>query len=478
MLRAFLRDGAIYGVLRVLTAGVSVLLLPLYTRAMSPAGYGLVELVTILGVIVTTLATLEIAQGLARHYAIGSSAGERRRYTSTAFWFTVASFSVIIVVTWIFALPLAIVLSGDGSDATALRIAVVAMAGQALLYAVLTGIRYAGRAWSYAAASLTFSLVSIAGALVFVVTLRWGPAGVFGSQLLAAVVALTVACFLARDEIGAVFDRAKCKAMLRFSAPLVVSTLGLFAATYADRLAVRSFLTLEILGVYSVGARVASGVTIVMAAFQMALSPLIYKHHAEPGAPAMIERLFRWFVAASSVPLLLVGVFAAEIVGLAAPGAYAGAAGVIYLLGLGALVANLYLFAPGLWIARRTGTIASINLSMAACSVLGNVMVVPRYGIVGAALVTCTVAFAGFALQLVFAQPSYAVPYHWPRILCAAAILVAFAVADRVAALATLSGWGKGLAFLTGSVLVVGALVRPEEFRTGWQHRPRARVRM
>ncbi|HUP59835.1 MAG TPA: oligosaccharide flippase family protein [Thermoanaerobaculia bacterium] len=470
MLKAFIRDGAIYGVLRVLTGGIAVLLLPLYTRALAPSEYGLLELVTILGTVCTTIMTLEVAQGLARHYALGSSARERKLFASTAFWFTTASFSLAVVIVWFFAPAIARVLSGSAAHAGALRIAVAAIAGQAMLYAVLTGIRYAGRALHYAVGSLTFSAAAIGAALFFLVKLRWGLPGVFAAQLFASAVAVAVSCLLAREEIGFVFDGRKLRQMLQFSAPLVLSTLGVLAATYADRIAVRSFLTIDTLGVYSVGARVASAVTIAMAAFQMALSPLIYKHHAEPEAPMNIERLFRWFVAATSVPLLFVGVFATDIVRIAATRAYDGAAAVIFLLGLSALVGNLYLFAPGLWIARRTGTIAAINLAVATSSLLLSMLVVRRLGFPGVALVSCVVAFVSFSVQLALSQRSYRVPLQWGRLLPAAGVLVFFAVAGWLWNLAAADVVVKSLVFVTSSALVFFTLIRRDEIRAGLGH--------
>jgi O-antigen/teichoic acid export membrane protein len=428
MLKAFLRDSTIYGLLRVLTSGVSLLLLPLYTRVLSPGEYGVVDLVAVLATFITTIFTVEISQGLARSYAAVKSDEERSLYASTAFWFAAGSLLGFLLLTVPFASSAAQWVAGGAGHTNAMRLAACAIATQALLTIVLTQLRYALRPWSYAAGSLAFSGTSLAAAFVYVRVLGLGVRGVFLGQLTAGVLALAVALRLAHGEIGFRFDRMKCRELLAFSAPLVFSSLGVFASVYADRFAIRSFLTIEALGVYAVGARLASVVSLAMAAFQMSLSPLVYSHYADPDAPRQFERIFRWFIAGSSLLLFLVGVFAADILRFVTSSAYAGAVQVVFLLALAAVLANLYMFAPGLWIARRTGLIATINVSVAAVSLACNAVVVRMAGIRGVALVACSVALLGFIVQVSLAQRAYKVPYRWGRVAAAAAVTLVFAV--------------------------------------------------
>ena len=79
----FLRSAAIYGVANVLSAAVPFLLLPLLTRALTPAEYGDVISFYMLVALCSSVA------GLSLHGAVGvrwinSSKGDPRTYTASA----------------------------------------------------------------------------------------------------------------------------------------------------------------------------------------------------------------------------------------------------------------------------------------------------------------------------------------------------------------------------------------------------------
>jgi O-antigen/teichoic acid export membrane protein len=79
-------------------------------------------------------------------------------------------------------------------------------------------------------------------------------------------------------------------------------------------------------------------------------------------------------------------------------------------------------FAPGLWIAGRTGTIAVISIGTALLAVLLNIALVPMLGIQGAAIAAVTASVCGFAAAMVMSQRHYPVPYGWPFAALAASL--------------------------------------------------------
>ena len=68
-------------------------------------------------------------------------------------------------------------------------------------------------------------------------------------------------------------------------------------------------MALADLGLFGVGTRLTSLVTVIMNSFQGALTPLIITSYKEPETPAQIEKLFRYFVFFSLSLYLLISVF-------------------------------------------------------------------------------------------------------------------------------------------------------------------------
>src|SRR4051794_25313126 len=133
--------------------------------------------------------------------------------------------------------------------------------------------------------------------------------------------------------------------MLEFSLPLVPSSLGVILAWSIDRIAVGGLMGVADVGIFSVGFRIAQAGGLLMLAFQLALTPLIYQRHSMPETRDDLEQIFRVFVGFAVVACLAVGLFGGYLLELIAPPQYAPATGVIAILAPAILLSNMYVFA-------------------------------------------------------------------------------------------------------------------------------------
>ncbi|MGN7479713.1 lipopolysaccharide biosynthesis protein, partial [Solibacillus silvestris] len=101
MLRKVMGHGLIYTLATVLTRGISFLLLPLYTRILSPSDYGLIDIVTLIITFVNLVIALEVTQALAR-YLNDLDNSLKTRYVSTAFNFTLVVYILFTIVFILF----------------------------------------------------------------------------------------------------------------------------------------------------------------------------------------------------------------------------------------------------------------------------------------------------------------------------------------------------------------------------------------
>ena len=468
MLTAFFRDSAVYGAARLLTGGVALLSLPIYTRALGPGDYGVVDLLTTVAAIVHVSVALEISQGYGRYVMSIEGAGERNRYTSTALWFTVAAYSLFVVI----ALPLAGIISewwfGTRDHTTTLRIAMLVVWSTGLFYFVQNLLRYERRAEAYAAISVLFSVASVGVTIVLLLVVKAGLVAVFVGQFVAGCSALALGLWLARDSVGPIVDSQRLRAMLAFSLPLVPSSLGVMATTYVDRYAIVRLLSLDDLGVYGVAFRLASVLGVAMTGLLASVAPLVYQHHHEAETPRQIARMFQWFLAVTLPVLLFLGLFAEELVGLAAPAAYDLAAPLVAMLGTALLLASCYTFSPGLWIAGRTGWVAVIGLASGALNLALNFMLIPRLGLPGAGLASMLSAGAGCVAHLTLGQHFYRVPFAWRRIVVA--VPIALATLFLVPRALPTESWGslnellaRTAFWVTASIAIGTVLIGPHD---------------
>ncbi len=433
MKNQFLKHGVVYGAANLVTSLGAILLVPVYTRALPPSEYGIVDYVLVVQTLAQICAGLEMTQGIARFYAGAGLEEDRRAYASTGLWFLVGSFAFVCLLLYLAPMAVGTRLLGL-TDRTLFALALASIYARMLFYALQSQARWELRSDIYSAASLVAVTCSVALVAYLLLVRGSGLMGVFAG--LAAGYGLGCAfCLVAlRHTYQLRFDAVKFQQMLRFALPLTVSSVALFFATYGDRLILKSSLGFHDLGIYGVGARLAAVITVAMNGFQLGAAPLIYRHHGDPETPATLAQLMRVFLAAGLLGVVALAAFSIELLMVFATPAYAAAWRVIPIVAFAIVLANLYIFVPGLTIRHMTGRFAAINIVTAAVTLLLVAVGVEFLGVIGAAVGAGGGSAVGFALHAASSQRVYRMPIEWGRLGAGVAI----------AALAVAATWAAG----------------------------------
>lgn len=474
MLRRVVRDSAIYGVAQVLVRGLSIVLLPLFTRVLSPTEYGVLDILTVFASLASVAVALEITQGMARSLADASDEGDKAGYTSTAFWFAASAYGAFGALALLTAPWVSNLLLGSPAYALVVRVATIAICANGMFSVAQNQLRWQLQPARYSLSSVVYTSVSLTLALVLVVALHWGVSGILAGQIGGAAVGTGLAIWFARGRYRRLLDREKLREMLRFSLPLVPSGIGVFATLYVDRIAIKHLMTLADVGVFGVAYRLAGVVTLLLLGVQAALTPLVFTRYRDPDTPSQLARIFRYFCVLALMLCLGLTLFAPEILAFFAAPEYGAGAAVVPLLAPAMLLLGMYIFAPGLDLARRTGVVAAINLLVGALNAALNFALIPRFGIRGAATATLVSAAVLFGVYMAFSQRHYFVPHRWGRL--ALATLVA-AAAGLVGRHFEVRGWVSvglriGLLGATGMAFFVLGVVELKELSRGWKRRP------
>lgn len=467
MIRAFLKDSLLYGVAAIVSRGISFALVPLYTRALAPADYGVIDIIMVCASLINLTVGLEITQSVARYYSDAGTEDEKQRYASTALWFTLAAYSLFWIVGAALAPRLGAAILDSPGRAGLVQVALASIWANALCTFALNQLRWQLRASWYAVVNVALTAVTLVASVVFVVVLRQGLIGAIAAQLAGYLVGAALGVYFSRDSYRAVFDRRKLGRMLRFSAPLVPSSIAVFVAMYVDRIAIKELMTMEDVGVFGVGYRVATIASLLMIGFQGALTPLVYTHHRLPETPLNVARLFRYFVAFALFACASLSLFAPELVALFATPRYRGSAAVVPFLSASVLLSGMYVFAPGLGLAKKTVGIALITTAGAVLNTVLNFALVPLLGIRGAALATLTSALLVFAGFMASSQRFYRVPHTWGGIGFASAATAAAIWAGSAVTLPAALGIPVKAALLlaVAGVSVAAGLIVPGDVR-------------
>ena len=453
MIEKLTRDGFVYALAGIASRGVTLLLVPIYTRLLDPLRYGALDLILTLGLLVNLVVSLEVGQGLAREWAEHSDESQRRRLASTALTFTVLTHATFLFLALIASAPLAKALMGSLTFEAELRAGLVFVSVNAVFLQLQSQFRWDLRARRYAAISVLYGILTLV--LGAGLGRLYGLQGILWGQAAAAALSVSVSWVLLRGRIQLLLDLRQLERMLRYSLPLVPSGVAIFASFYVNRWILSAFASLTEVGVLGVGQRVAGLTSLLIVGLQGALMPLIYRHHHEPRVPAQLARIFEGFVAVAMLSCLLLSVFARELIGWIATPEFAASAALLPWLAPAALMSQMYIFAPGIAIARKTLWQLGLTSLSAVLAIGLNLLLIPLWGAWGAALASWVVAALFLTLWIAVSQRTYPLPVRWRAL---ALVLPAYIGLVCLGLWIDQIGWPFG-ATLVLKTLTAGALV-------------------
>ena len=423
------KQSAIYGLGGLVSRILAVLLLPLYTAYLSTTDYGKIETLVAATAVMVIVLRLGIQSAFFRFYFDAKDEAGRVSVVRTSFWFTMTSATAGLIVACLLADQIASLLRIGDQPGLVYAAAVGFWAS--MNYEQLTALfRAEERAVGFVSASLANILITVGATVLLVVVFDAGPLGVLVGNFIGTLCVYFVLLGYRRYQLGLEFDRKLFRAMNKFGMPLVPAALALWAVNFIDRLFIAVFKDQGEVGVYSVAVRVSSAIVFLMIAFRTAWPAFAYSIEDDRDARRTYSYVLTYVVYVTCWVSLGFGLLAPWIVHvLARDPSFQRAAEAVALLSFGGAAYTAYtVMAIGSGRARKTQWNWVIAGIAAAVNVVLNVILIPPYGMEGAAIATVAAYVALFVGMVIYSQEVYYVPYQWRRVLTATAAAVALTI--------------------------------------------------
>jgi O-antigen/teichoic acid export membrane protein len=425
------RHSAVYGLGGLVSRILATLLLPLYTHYLPPGSYGRVELVTAATAVLAIVLQMGISSAFFRFYFDAKEDAERLVVIRTSFWFTMAMSTLGLLLGVVFAAPIGHWL-GLGHDPSLVRAGAVGLWAQTNYQQLTALFRVEERSVQYALASVANVLITVAAMVLFVAYFHWGAVGLVVGNFTGTLLVYAVLLAYRYEQLGAQFDTQLFRKMQHFGMPLVPSALALWTINFVDREFVSWYKGNAEVGVYSAAVKIASVITFVMVAFRTAWPAFAYSIEDDREAKRTYSFVLTYLLAFTSWAALALGALAPWWVRLLTDPRYQRAEkGVALLAFAGAVYAGYVVLAIGSGRARKTqlnwvvtGTGAAVNVGL-------NFWLIPRWGMVGAAVSTVVAYVVLFVGMTLYAQRVYPVRYQWRRVVTCLAAAVGLSVGAR-----------------------------------------------
>jgi O-antigen/teichoic acid export membrane protein len=427
------RHSAVYGLGPLVARFLAVLLLPVYTRYLSPSDYGLIETLIALWTVLSVLLAAGVKSAFFRFYFDEADEAGRRRVIRTAFWFTMASGTAGLAAGLALATPISELLFATDEHADLVRATFIGIWAHVNYEQMTALFRVEQRSTAYLIATVINVVITVALTVLLVVVWEVGPIGVIVGNFAGTLIVYTGLLAYRREQLGLELDRPLLREMNRFGMPLVPSALFLWALNFSDRFFLVKLSGPREVGLYSIGVRVASAIVLLLAAFRTAWPAFAYSIEDDREAARTYSYVLTYLVAVTSWMALALGVLAPWLVQLLTTEDFYSAERVVAPLAFAAALFGGYIVVViGIGRARMTRSNWVITAAAAMLNVVLNLLLIPPFGMMGAAVATIGaygVLFLGMAWR---AQRVFPVPYQWRRVGTALAAAVGLTVVGRV----------------------------------------------
>jgi O-antigen/teichoic acid export membrane protein len=435
-LKRLLTTGAAYQFGDIVAKGIALVTIPLYTRHISPAGYGAANSLLTAVILASIFLRVGVGEAFIRFYFDDEDQQRRTRIARTA----------MATVAWTTTLAslLALVFSGAISklllgyhDPLLIDCAIVGLWSFTNIEMAYAQLRVDERARAYVYASGANVAMTVIFTVSLVVIAGQGARGLLlGNFAASAFVVLGLWWVLrARFSLRIRFD--DLRAMLRFGLPTVPADASVYALQVADRFYLYRSYSHAAAGDYSVALQFATVVFVIVRGFQYAWPPLAYSIENDAEAARLYSIVTTYFVLATGIVVTAVALLGRWIVRLLAAPQYFGAHAALPWLALAWTLYGLY---QVMIVITGRARATSRNLPAALAGLIVNValllLLVPHggagLGIAGAGIALCGAYVAMLLVMHLLTRRLFAVGFQWRRLAQAVAILAGVAVSGEL----------------------------------------------
>ena len=384
------KHSSVYMLGTVLNKIVGFLMIPIYTSLLLPSDYGILQLVSLSTEMIGMVISSGIAAAMYRFYFDYKEEKERNEVISTA----IIGFSIIAALSLtplsFYSGQLSLLILDSSNYYYYFLISFASLWLSTIVQMGYGFLRIQEKSLLFISFSVTRLLLGLSFNIYFVVIKRIGVLGILLSTLISSLILVVILISPMLYKIKPRFSFSKCKAMLKYGAPLIPTSLAAFVVHSSDRFFIKSYSGLSEAGIYSLGYKFGNlPNTFISSPFMQIWEVRFFKSYKDEGAEKLFGKMFTYLCFLVIFAGLGISVLIKDILIFISDKAYWDAYKIVPIIILAYIIFSFqYFFNMGIYFFKRTEYLAYINVSNAIINLILNFYLIKLYGIWGAAIAT------------------------------------------------------------------------------------------
>ncbi len=396
-----LSSTGLYSLAIIASKLASFVLLPVYTRWLGPSDYGTLELIDLVTNLLSTLLALRLGDGLFYFYARATDKAQENQIASTLLIGSAVLGIFSAALAGSFAGLFSLAVFNSHRYTNYFHIALTTLAFSVPADIGFCYLRASNRARLYVGASILRLLLAIALNCGLLIIGHLGVAAVLWSSLITAAVTFISLSVYCLRQTGFSFNYAIFVRQVKYSAPLVVSALGMFIIHYGDRFFLQRYASLADVGIYSLAYKFGMLISYLEVGFATYWNVQMHRVAQQPDGRHTIARVCTYVTLANVLAAVVIALFIKPTLAVFVGPGFQGAAQLVpYILAAYVMRSVGTQFRSVFFLHNKTpGDAKVIGVAIVACTA-GYALLIPVWKAAGAVAAT-------FAAFLVMAVMSY-----------------------------------------------------------------------
>lgn len=414
------RHSIVYGLGSVAQSAVGFVLLPILTGALTKEDYGIYSLILMASALASAIFYLGMTSALPRSYFDYQSADDRRAVFTTAFVILLGGALIQIAVGYFGGQLISKALVGRDNYSIPITWAFL---GSAIGFINQYFFSYL-RILRKSTASVIFSLIGLPGGIGLTLWLLERSPGDLAAPFEALAwsqlaIMLIFIGFFGREAFTFRIQKEELSRLIPFGISIVIASFGAILLDWADRLIIEHYLTLADVGSYSAAFRIGTLINIILILpFTQIWSPMMMEYRTHENIRELSAKILYYFMVIGTVILAGAALFMDVVLPFLVRSEISNQMiSVILLVMLGTLIYGATnILAAGLFYERKVAQLSYIYYAVASIKTGANILIIPMFGIVGAAVTTLLAGALIPAGIYMLARKYFSFVIYWKRI--------------------------------------------------------------
>lgn len=386
------KSSGIYAIGSLARQLMAFLMLPIYTQHLTPADYGVIEMLTVIMAVLAVLGGVHMSQAVYRFHSDCETTQEKNTLISTAcisiFITTLAIYCLLAIATISpLGQPIANVLLGNPESTSLLALFGLIIVLQPLEEQLFTTLRIEDRPYTFVGISLLKLCIQLTLNIYLVVQLELGVHGVVYSAIISTGLIAAASIAYIFWKYGLTFCKKRSIQLMKFAAPLAIGGIGGLYMSISDRYALQLLSGSAAVGLYALAYRFSDVINALgWQPFLQVWQPKRYEIYKQADATDQYQKIFYVICAYLLWVGLAVSLLTDDVLFYMATPDFAPAINAVYPLLLAALFAALAgYFSFIFYVNDKPAVVAHILWISAIVLTIAYVAILPSFGAEGAA---------------------------------------------------------------------------------------------